>query len=73
MTDREILHSQATDKMREALVLLDLLGADLAAVHVQWALDLVKKPRVSARLSIGVQTGPPIGAQKGPPFTMAQG
>jgi hypothetical protein len=24
-------------------------------------------------LSIGVQTGPPIGAQKGPPFTMAQG
>ena len=25
------------------------------------------------RMSIGVQTGPPIGAQKGPPFTMAQG
>ncbi|MBB6125492.1 hypothetical protein FHS92_003254 [Sphingobium subterraneum] len=24
-------------------------------------------------VSIGVQTGPPIGAQKGPPFTMAQG
>ena len=24
-------------------------------------------------LSIGVQTGPPIGAQKVPPFTMAQG
>ena len=24
-------------------------------------------------MSIGVQTGPPIGAQKGPPFTMAQG
>ena len=26
-----------------------------------------------AKVSIGVQTGPPIGAQKGPPFTMAQG
>lgn len=26
-----------------------------------------------ALVSIGVQTGPPIGAQKGPPFTMAQG
>ena len=24
-------------------------------------------------LSIGVQTGPPIGAQKGPPYAMAQG
>src|SRR3546814_4747828 len=25
------------------------------------------------RMSIGVQTGPPIGAQQGPPYAMAQG
>ncbi|ABQ68824.1 hypothetical protein Swit_2465 [Rhizorhabdus wittichii RW1] len=30
-------------------------------------------PVAEQKMSIGVQTGPPIGAQKGPPFTMAQG
>lgn len=49
MSDREIMHSRATDLMREALVLLDRLGADIAAVHVQWALDLVKEERVPTR------------------------
>ena len=33
----------------------------------------LKEARRRDELSIGVQTGPPIGAQKGPPFTMAQG
>lgn len=34
---------------------------------------IVSQPGDGFHVSIGVQTGPPIGAQKGPPFTMAQG
>lgn len=49
MSDREIMRSRATELMRETLTLLDRLGADIAAVHVQWALDLVKEERASTR------------------------
>lgn len=50
MSDREIMHSRATNLMRETLTLLDVLGADIAAVHVQWALDLVKQEPITTRL-----------------------
>lgn len=56
MSDREIMQCRATDLMRETLTLLDRLGADIAAVHVQWALDLVKEERVPTRCKVSKRT-----------------
>ena len=50
----------------------DVLAAERVHAHqiLGWRFPTKK---YGACVSIGVQTGPPIGAQKGPPFTMAQG
>lgn len=50
MIDREVMQGRAVDLMREALVLLDRLDAEHAAVHLQWALDLVRQKSITTRL-----------------------
>ena len=61
---------------RERLVSLRLLGMAKAFDQQlgSTAFSAMSfEERLSHLVSIGVQTGPPIGAQKGPPFKMAQG
>ena len=50
MMERDVMQGRAADLMREALVLLDRLDADLAAVHLQWALDLMRQKSIMTRL-----------------------
>jgi hypothetical protein len=44
MKTRNPARTRAIDLMREALGLLDQIGDDLAAIHLQRALDITKHP-----------------------------
>lgn len=46
MTDRDSMQMRAIELMRDALSLLDRIGADIAAVHVQWAMDILNEARI---------------------------
>jgi hypothetical protein len=43
VTDRDPSRDRAILLMREVLLLLDAGHEDMAAVHVQWAIDLLEK------------------------------
>lgn len=49
MTDHDPSRDRAILLMREVLLLLDAGHEDMAAVHVQWAIDLLDKGAGSSR------------------------
>lgn len=49
MSIKNPARSRAIDLMRETLALLDQAGDDLAAIHVQWALDIATRAPVKLK------------------------
>lgn len=62
MSIKNPARARAIDLMRETLTLLDQAGDDLAAVHVQWALDIATRTPVKLKILRCARNGNAVSA-----------